>query len=57
MTRAAVQASVDGLCRLSAEGLRGVQADGRAVPVIRTAEGIVGFQAKAGSSYQLTFGG
>jgi alpha-L-fucosidase 2 len=56
-TRAAVEASVDGLCRVSAEGLRGVQADGRAVPVFRTAEGIVEFQAKAGFSNPLTFGG
>jgi len=56
-TRAAVEASVDGLCRVSAEGLTGVQSDGRTVPFVRTAGDRLEFPAQAGSTYRLTFGG
>jgi len=57
LTEASLDASVDGPCRVSAEGLTGVQSDGRAVPFVRTAGDGVEFPAQAGSTYRLTFGG
>jgi len=53
---ATIAASVDGTCRLSAEGVSGVRSDGRAVPFSRAGDVVV-FEAKAGSTYRLTFGG
>jgi alpha-L-fucosidase 2 len=56
-TGATLEASVDGPCSISAEGLRDVESDGRAVPLTRTADGGVAFEARAGTTYRLTFGG
>jgi alpha-L-fucosidase 2 len=55
VTEASIEASVDGACRLRAEGLSAVLLEGREVPVTRTSEGIVEFDATARSIYQLVF--
>jgi alpha-L-fucosidase 2 len=57
LTEAGIQASVDGPCRVTAEGLSAVLFEGREVPVTRTSDGDVEFEATAGSSYQLVFAG
>jgi hypothetical protein len=48
---------VDGPCTVSAEGLTAVLLDGEPVRWARTAGGAVEFEARAGSSYRLTFEG
>ena len=55
LTEASIDASVDGLCRVSAEGLRAVLLDGKAVSLTHETEGRVEFEARAGSVYRLTF--
>ncbi len=57
LTEASIDASVDGPCRVSAEGLKAVLLEGHAVQLTRTAEGAVEFDARAGASYRLTFEG
>ena len=57
LTEASIDASVDGPCRVSAEGLGAVLLDGQPVRLTRTADGIVEFEARAGSSYRLAFEG
>jgi len=57
LAEASIDASVDGPCRVSAKGLRAVLLEGQAVHLTRTAEGIVEFDARAGSRYRLTFDG
>ncbi len=57
LTEASLDASVDGPCRLSAEGLRAVLLDGRDVQLERSPGGVVEFQARADSRYRLTFEG
>ena len=54
-TEASIEASVDGPCPVSAEGLRAVLREGQPVPLTRTADGTLEFEAQAGSSYMLTF--
>jgi alpha-L-fucosidase 2 len=54
-TDARIAASVDGPCRVAAEGLSGVLQDGRSIPISRSADGVVEFEARAGSGYTLTF--
>jgi alpha-L-fucosidase 2 len=55
LTEASIDASVDGLCRVSAEGLRAVLLDGKAVSLTHETEGRVEFEARAGTAYRLTF--
>ncbi len=55
LTDATIQASVDGLCHVSAEGLSAVFADGRALPLRRADDGSIEFEARAGSVYHLAF--
>jgi alpha-L-fucosidase 2 len=55
LTEAFIDASVDGPCRVSAEGLQAVLLDGKPVSVTHEAEGTVQFAAQAGSVYRLTF--
>lgn len=57
LTEAALEASVDGPCRVVADGLSTVLSGGRTVPVTRTYDGGFEFEASAGSSYQLMFEG
>jgi hypothetical protein len=57
LTRAAIEASADGPCRVAAEGLTAVLLDDRSVPVTRAADGSLEFQASAGSNYRLVFEG
>ncbi|MDP2471079.1 MAG: glycoside hydrolase family 95 protein [Candidatus Palauibacterales bacterium] len=57
LTEASIDASVDGRCRVSARGLRAVLLDGQSVHLTHTAEGTLEFEARAGSSYRLTFEG
>jgi alpha-L-fucosidase 2 len=57
LTEASIDASVDGPCRVSAAGLGAVLRDGQPVRLTRTADGIVEFEALAGSSYRLAFEG
>ncbi len=57
LTEASIDASVDGPCRVSTEGLMAVLAGGQPVRLTRTADGTVEFEARAGSRYQLTFEG
>ncbi|MGB5301611.1 MAG: glycoside hydrolase family 95-like protein, partial [Gemmatimonadota bacterium] len=57
LTEASIDATVDGPCRVSARGLRTVLLEGQAVHLTRTAEGAAEFEARAGSSYRLTFEG
>ena len=57
LTEVSIDATVDGPCRVSARGLRTVLLDGQAVHLTRTAEGAAEFEARAGSSYRLTFEG
>jgi alpha-L-fucosidase 2 len=57
LTEAVIQVSVDGPCRIVAEGLSAVLLDGREVPVTRTGDGSVEFVGAAGSVYRLVFGG
>jgi len=54
-TQARVRASVDGRCRIAAEGLSGVLLDGEPVPVTPVADGSFEFEARAGSGYELVF--
>ncbi len=54
LTEARLVASVDGPCRVAATALSGVMLDDQPVPVTRTTDGSFEFEAKAGSSYQLT---
>jgi alpha-L-fucosidase 2 len=57
LTDAGIHASVDGPCRVTAEGLSAVLLEGGEVSVTRTPDGGVEFEATAGSSYQLVFAG
>ena len=57
LTEATIDASVDGPCTVSAEGLKAVLLDGDPVPLRRTAGGAAQFEARAGSSYRLKFEG
>jgi len=57
LTEVSIDATVDGPCRVSARGLRTVLLEGQAVHLTRTAEGAAEFEARAGSSYRLTFEG
>lgn len=54
---ATLAASVDGPCRVSADGLTGVRSDDESVSFEHTADGALVFQAEAGSTYRLTFRG
>jgi len=55
LTEASIDASEDGPCRVSAEGLQAVLLDGKAVSLTHKAEGTVEFEAREGSAYRLTF--
>jgi alpha-L-fucosidase 2 len=57
LTEASIDASVDGPCRVSTEGLGAVLLDGKPVRLSHTLEGVVEFETRAGSSYRLTFEG
>jgi alpha-L-fucosidase 2 len=57
LTEASIDASVDGPCLVSAEGLRAVLLDGKPVSLSHTLEGVVEFETRAGSSYRLRFEG
>jgi alpha-L-fucosidase 2 len=56
-TAATLEATVDGSCRVSAESLTAVHTGGRPVAITRTVDGLVAFEAVAGSRYRLTFEG
>ena len=57
LMEAGLEASVDGPCRVVAEGLTAVLSEGRTIPLTLTADGSFQFEAHAGFSYQLMFEG
>jgi alpha-L-fucosidase 2 len=57
LREAAIHPSVDGPCRVMAEGLSAVHLEGHVIPVVHGSDGSVEFEATAGSTYQLRFAG
>jgi alpha-L-fucosidase 2 len=55
LREATIRTSVDGPCRIAAEGLQAVLLEGRSVPLTRASDGSVNFEASAGSTYRLAF--